>query len=114
MSNEPIRHRLAQNRSSAGPAWVLAAGLLAGSAAAQDADLPKPSCSAPSVPEQFASSEVQDHFVEAARVYEKCIGDFVAAQQTLSEKHAKAGNAAAEEFNRFAAAAAEVKPPPVR
>ncbi len=78
------------------------------------AAVPKASCSAPAVPEQFRDDGAQIRFVERARTYEACMQAFIEARRRDAAAHTEAGNAAAGEFNAFAAAVAEIQPPPTQ
>ena len=79
---------------------VLACGLAAPLAAAQDAPaVPKPDCKRPEFPGNLASDNQKRAFGKDVKAYGECIKKYVAAQQKEADLHVKAANEAAAAYN---------------
>ena len=82
---------------------ALAAGLIAGTAYADDAN--KHSCQQPPIPGRMASDLVMKSFSKRSETYKKCISDFVAERRTFVDANSKTNVPAAQAAHDAAEAA---------
>ena len=82
---------------------VIAAILLVGAVPSAHADIftPSHSCSKPYKPYEFTSDWEVQNFRNEVEDYERCINDFVEAQEDAIRKHQEAAQDAIDEWNNY-------------
>jgi hypothetical protein len=66
-----------------------------------DNEASSPSCSKPDKPNKFNSQSELDGFNNGVQQYQRCLYDFVKAQEEAIQKHQQAANDAIDEWNSF-------------